>query len=106
MLVFGLLSVFSALFSICFANAAPSPSSPHSSDFLNAHNSIRAMHNASALTWSSDFAALAAAWANACHLQLTGGKLSNISYGELQVAASGSFPVSDAINTFIEDECK
>jgi len=30
--------------------------------------------------------------------------LSDIPYGELQVAASGSFSIQDALNTFIEDE--
>jgi len=98
------LSIFLTLVPNCLVHAAPLSPIPQINEFLAAHNGIRAAHNSSALTWSDEFAAKAANWVDACVLQLTGGILSDIPYGELQVAASGSFSIQDALNTFIQDE--
>jgi hypothetical protein len=107
MIALVLLTIFLTLLPSCPVHALPLPSeNSQISEFLAVHNDIRTTHNASSLTWSTDFAAKAAGWAGECLLQLTGGILSDIPYGELQVAASGSFSIQDALNTFIQDECK
>ena len=106
MIAFVLLSILLTLLPNCLVHAAPVSPVPQISEFLAVHNSIRVAHNASPLTWSNEFAAKAASWADECLLQLTGGILSDMPYGELQVAASGPFSIQDALNTFIQDECK
>jgi pathogenesis-related protein 1 len=102
MIVYALLTVLSTLLPHVYAATL----SPRENAYLAAHNSVRAAHGASPLNWSHNFAAKAVQWANACQLQLTNGALDNSPYGELQVAASGSFSVQDAVNTFVEDECR
>jgi Cysteine-rich secretory protein family len=104
MFVFFLLSLLFTLPPSSHAYAIPSKL--FISDLLAAHNNVRAAHNAPLLTWSYDFAEKASSWADQCLLQLTGGTLSDIPYGELQVAGSGSFTVQDALNMFIQDESK
>ncbi|KAF8204741.1 hypothetical protein BJ912DRAFT_7230 [Pholiota molesta] len=55
-----------------------SRSSPQQiSAFLDAHNVIRAAHNATALQWSPSLAQKAEFWANQCHFKHTDGVLSN-----------------------------
>jgi len=124
MLVFVLFSIISAFLSNFVVSASSHskralslhsrPSNSQISDFLNAHNSIRAAHNASPLSWSKELAAKAADWADECLLRLTDGVLSSMPYGELQVAGSGSklskrnaggdFSIQDAVDTFVQDE--
>jgi pathogenesis-related protein 1 len=71
--------------------------------FLFAHNTIRKVHNASDLTWSTELAAKAEKWADNCKFERTEGTLSEIPYGELHVAATGIFPISTAIKQFAQD---
>jgi len=71
--------------------------------FLSAHNVVRAAHNATALTWSKDYAEKAEAWADNCQLKRTDGSLSDTPYGEHHVAATGIFPISTAIGLFSQD---
>jgi len=72
--------------------------------FLFAHNSMRALHNATALTWNPQYAALAEQWVDQCHFQRTNGSLSATQYGELHTAATGIFPIVTAIDQFTKDE--
>jgi len=100
MIVYLLLTVLSALLSHAYAG----PLSIRDDAYLSAHNNVRAAHGASPLNWDNKFAQKAAQWANACQLRLTNGVLNDSPYGELQVAASGTFSIQDAINTFVEDK--
>jgi len=71
--------------------------------FLFEHNAVRRLHNATDLTWSTTYADKAAAWADKCQFQRTGGVLSNTPYGELHTAGTGIFPISTAILQFTKD---
>ncbi|KXN92299.1 Fruiting body protein SC14 [Leucoagaricus sp. SymC.cos] len=73
------------------------------SAFLQAHNTVRAKHHARPLTWSVSLAQMADQWADACNFKHTNGILSDTPYGENIVAATGDFPVSAAVDTFIQD---
>ncbi|TFK43758.1 CAP domain-containing protein [Crucibulum laeve] len=72
--------------------------------FLDAHNAVRVMHNATTLTWSTELAEKAEKWTDACQFKHTEGVLSDTPYGEIIAAATGSFPVSAAFQTFVRDE--
>ncbi|KAG6832150.1 hypothetical protein H0H92_004881 [Tricholoma furcatifolium] len=72
--------------------------------FLSAHNTVRAAHNATALTWSTEYAARAVLWAEGCDFALTGGVLSTQTYGELHTAATGPFTIPTAIGEFTADQ--
>lgn len=72
--------------------------------FLDAHNTIRAAHNASALAWSPALAVRAALWADQCQFRHTDGVLSAQRYGENIVAGTGDFPIPTAVASFIGDE--
>ncbi|KAF9569261.1 PR-1-like protein [Agrocybe pediades] len=74
--------------------------------FLNAHNAIRALHNATALTWSDDLAQKAESWADRCEFKHSNGVLSDQLYGENIVAGTGVFPISAAVATFVQDQDK
>jgi len=83
------------------------PSSPSSEDIdalLAAHNAIREEYAAPPLQWSDTMAVAAASWGGRCLFQPTGGVLNDEPYGELQVAATGPFPISAAIGQFVQDE--
>ncbi|KDQ63808.1 hypothetical protein JAAARDRAFT_29854 [Jaapia argillacea MUCL 33604] len=56
--------------------------------YLSAHNSVRAQHGASALTWSDNLASKAQQWANGCVFQHSGGSLGP--FGENLAAGTGS----------------
>ncbi|KAF9068038.1 CAP domain-containing protein [Rhodocollybia butyracea] len=56
--------------------------------YLSAHNTVRAQHGATALTWSNDAAAAAQKWANNCVFQHSGGTLGP--FGENLAAGTGS----------------
>ncbi|KAF9464867.1 PR-1-like protein [Collybia nuda] len=74
--------------------------------FLYSHNKVRAAHNAAALTWSKEFAALAETWADNCEFKRTNGILRDTQYGEHHAAATGEFPIVDAIGLLTEDEAQ
>jgi len=71
--------------------------------FLLAHNIVRRRHNAKLLTWSVPLAEKAEQWADACQFKHTNGVLSDTPYGENIVAATGNFPISAAVATFVQD---
>lgn len=71
--------------------------------FLLGHNIIRAQHNVNPLKWSTPLAEMAEQWADACNFKHTKGVLSDTPYGENIVAATGDFPVSAAVATFVKD---
>jgi len=74
--------------------------------FLDAHNAVRNLHGASALSWSRNLADKAAFWADRCQLEHSGGVLSTTSYGENIAAGTGSFAITDAVATFINDKAQ
>jgi len=74
------------------------------SAFLNAHNAIRAQHNATALRWSPYFARMAEFWADQCQFKHTNGVLSKEPYGEILAAGTGDFPIDAAVETFVSDQ--
>jgi len=76
------------------------------SAFLNAHNAIRAQHNATALRWSPYFARVAEFWADQCQFKHTNGVLSKEPYGEILAAGTGDFPIDAAVETFVSDQGK
>ncbi|QRV77683.1 cysteine-rich Secretory family protein [Ceratobasidium sp. AG-Ba] len=55
--------------------------------YLKGHNDIRALHNASPLTWADDLAAAAAKWAGNCVWQHSQGKVGK--FGENLAAGTG-----------------
>jgi uncharacterized protein YkwD len=55
---------------------------------LSAHNSFRAQHGASPLSWSDDLASKAQQWANGCDFKHSGGSLGP--FGENLAAGTGS----------------
>ncbi|KAK7470364.1 hypothetical protein VKT23_001791 [Stygiomarasmius scandens] len=73
-------------------------------EYIDAHNTIRVQHGAQNLTWSWDLANMASFWADSCVFNSTGGILREQPYGENMVAATGDFPVSAAVQTFISDQ--
>ncbi|KAF9481844.1 PR-1-like protein [Pholiota conissans] len=74
--------------------------------FLDSHNVIRAVHNATALEWSESLAQKAEFWADQCQFRHTGGILSNELYGENIVAGTGVFSIDAAVASFIGDEAQ
>jgi uncharacterized protein YkwD len=77
--------------------AAPSESVPKqditSADqaaYLNGHNTLRAAHKASALTWNQTLSDKAASWAGKCVFQHSGGSLGP--YGENIAAGTSETP--------------
>ncbi|TFK68194.1 PR-1-like protein [Pluteus cervinus] len=71
--------------------------------FLSTHNEVRAAHGADPLAWSVPLADLAAAWADSCLFEPSGGTLRTAPYGENVVAATGFFPITAAVNAFTQD---
>jgi len=67
--------------------------------FLDAHNSIRARHNAAPLTWSVSLATQAAWWADLCLFEQSNGILLDHPYGESIVGATGDYSIRDAVGT-------
>jgi uncharacterized protein YkwD len=76
---------------------------PLSSQFLQAHNNIRAQHGAENLAWSKTLANKAEEWANECQFSHSHGSLMDEVYGENIAAATGTFTPADAVKTFISD---
>ncbi|KAF9654339.1 PR-1-like protein [Thelephora ganbajun] len=63
---------------------------------LTGHNSFRALHGASPLTWNDSLAAAAQSWVSGCKFEHSGGKVGP--FGENLAAGSGGYTVTDAIN--------
>lgn len=72
--------------------------------YLDAHNSVRAQHNAVDLVWNDTLADAATGWANNCQVQHSSGTLLSSPYGENLVAGTGDFPVETAVAQFVLDE--
>jgi len=114
MLFIILLSLFSLTTLLPGARAVPNHTSTvhalsrrgsgaQRSAFLFAHNTIRKVYNAPDLAWSTDLATKAEQWADNCKFVRTEGILSAVPYGELHVAATGTFPITTAIQQFAQD---
>ncbi|KAI0639329.1 hypothetical protein C8Q77DRAFT_53695 [Trametes polyzona] len=70
--------------------------------YLQAHNSVRAQHGASPLTWSDDLAAKAQQWANNCVFEHSGGKLGP--FGENLAAGTGnSYGIQSAVKSWTDE---
>lgn len=69
--------------------APPPASDPTQQSYLSAHNSFRATHHASPLSWDSQLAAAASKWGTHCVFEHSGGSLLPTSYGENLYASSG-----------------
>ncbi|KAI0724475.1 CAP domain-containing protein [Cerioporus squamosus] len=70
--------------------------------YLQAHNSVRAQHGASPLSWSDDLAASAQSWANNCVFQHSGGKLGP--FGEnLAAGTGGSYGIGPAVKSWTDE---
>ncbi|KAJ3790242.1 PR-1-like protein [Lentinula aff. detonsa] len=68
-------------------------------EYLSAHNTVRAQHGASALTWSNDAATKAQQWADNCVFQHSGGTLGP--FGENLAAGTGSgYGIAQAIDSW------
>ena len=115
-LVFALTLVISCLFALQLGVVQALPTMSHNgptrfprqfdqiSAFLNAHNAIRAQHNATDLRWSPYFARRAEFWADQCQFRHTNGVLSDEPYGEIMAAGTGDFPIDTAVATFVSDQ--
>jgi pathogenesis-related protein 1 len=100
--------LLSALYSLLLVSAHPTHqsraiASSISSQFLQAHNNIRAQHGAKGLAWSQTLADKAQEWANQCDFSHSQGSLMAEAYGENIAAATGTFTPTAAVNTFISD---
>ena len=104
--------------------ATPSPSSNGSSGatsssdiaaYLKAHNDFRALHGASALTWSDELASTALAWGKGCKFEHSHGQyggtyllLEIVSYlkpvAENLAAGTGALSIQDAVNMWTAEE--
>jgi uncharacterized protein YkwD len=70
------------------ASSSDSSSSGLESDMLSDHNSFRAQHGASSMTWNNEMAGKAQQWANGCVFKHSGGTLGP--FGENLAAGTGS----------------
>jgi len=69
---------------------------------LSAHNTIRAQHGASDLTWSDELASKAQQWANGCVFQHSGGTLGP--FGENLAAGTGSsYDIATAVKSWTDE---
>jgi len=70
--------------------------------YLAAHNTVRAQHGASPLTWSNDAASKAQEWANNCQFKHSGGSLGP--FGENLAAGTGSgYTIDSAITSWTNE---
>jgi hypothetical protein len=79
------------------------PSAADQKTYLDLHNTLRAKHHASALTWNQTLSNAAASWAGKCVFQHSGGKLGP--YGE-NLSAGFPLDVKGAVQMWINEECK
>ncbi|KAK0465394.1 CAP domain-containing protein [Desarmillaria tabescens] len=99
-------STFSSVIASSLApSETSSSSSTPSSDiitYLDAHNTIRAQHGATGLTWSDELAGKAQQWANGCVFEHSGGSLG--SFGENLAAGTGSgYTINSAIKSWTDE---
>ena len=69
--------------------------------WLDAHNTARANHGASPLTWSNDLASAGQGWASGCKFQHSGGSLGP--YGENLAAQTGSMTPAQAVQMWMSE---
>ncbi|KAF5392949.1 hypothetical protein D9757_001278 [Collybiopsis confluens] len=74
------------------------------SEYLWTHNTIRLRYNAPMLTWSDELAAAAQHWADGCNFKHSDGALIDSPYGENIAAATGTFGIISAVESFAGDE--
>ncbi|KAJ6538508.1 PR-1-like protein [Mycena vulgaris] len=77
--------------------------SPEANEYLFAHNKVRLFHDAPPLVWNSTLASKAHDWAATCQVTHSDGTLLDTPYGENIVAATGNFPIDDAVAQFTLD---
>ncbi|GJE86048.1 PR-1-like protein [Phanerochaete sordida] len=83
-------------------SSSGSTSSSDIDQYLSAHNTIRAQHGASALTWSDELASKAQQWANGCVFQHSGGSLGP--FGENLAAGTGSsYDITAAVKSWTDE---
>jgi len=68
---------------------------------VDGHNSIRAQHGASPLSWSDDLASSAQSWAEGCQFRHSDGAVGP--FGENLAAGTGSFTAAAAVSAFASD---
>ncbi|KAL4243480.1 hypothetical protein ABKN59_001155 [Abortiporus biennis] len=84
------------------SSGSGSTSSSDISAYLSAHNSVRAQHGATALTWSDNLASKAQQWANGCVFQHSGGSLGP--FGENLAAGTGSsYDIAAAVKSWTDE---
>ncbi|KZT30346.1 PR-1-like protein [Neolentinus lepideus HHB14362 ss-1] len=95
----------SASSSVSSTGSGSSSGSTSSSDidqYLSAHNSVRAQHGASPLSWSDNLASKAQQWANGCVFQHSGGSLGP--FGENLAAGTGdSYDIAAAVKSWTDE---
>ncbi|KAH6911098.1 CAP domain-containing protein [Coprinopsis sp. MPI-PUGE-AT-0042] len=75
-----------------------------SQEWLDAHNTARERHNATALTWGDDLEAAARKWAEGCVFEHSRDPTGEESYGENIAAGAGRFTISGVVAGWL-DEC-
>ncbi|KAK7022037.1 hypothetical protein VNI00_017072 [Paramarasmius palmivorus] len=93
--------LFAALPLLTLTQAALLPRQSEADQWLEAHNSVRAQHNAQPLTWNNQVAAAAQNWANRCTMQHSGGQVG--SYGENLAWGTGNFPIASAVKLWADE---
>ncbi|KAF9056351.1 CAP domain-containing protein [Panaeolus papilionaceus] len=87
---------------VAASNAGGSTSDSDIQAYLSAHNTIRAQHGASPLTWNNDLAAKAQQWANGCQFKHSGGSLG--AFGENLAAGTGSnYDIAAAVKSWTDE---
>ncbi|THH06365.1 hypothetical protein EW145_g4138 [Phellinidium pouzarii] len=72
------------------------------STYLSTHNTVRAAHGASPLSWNNTLAGAAQKWANGCVFQHSGGKLGP--FGENLAAGTGSvYGITSAVQSWTNE---
>nr|QVT77470.1 pathogenesis-related protein 1 [Moniliophthora perniciosa] len=95
---FSTVNLFAALSLTAFSQAAILPRQSDIDQWLDAHNEVRAQHNAEPLTWNNQVAATAQSWADQCTMEHSGGQ-----YGENLAWGGGSFPIPAAVKLWADE---
>lgn len=90
--------------------------------YLDAHNSVRAQHGATALTWNATSAGLAQTWADKCQFEHSGGSLGPLggtsfyissvsrliqsSVENLAAGYGGGYDIEPAIKSWTDEVCE
>ncbi|KAG8828583.1 hypothetical protein FRC17_007489, partial [Serendipita sp. 399] len=67
--------------------------------YLDAHNSARALHGANPVTWSDQLEGFAQEWANNCQFKHSGGKFGRV--GENLAAGTGTYTIPEMVNDWV-----